>query len=164
MKLVSKIVLMAAMLMGSFAQAGSIPGPEFRNQLSKSLSSLVLQKMVKEANTPNSAVRKILEQHDIEDGRNGRGTINLPLSAKDIQVTLLDGGEYNQCNLEGCTGTEEGMFMVTVASMQGVHRGATFSGVTLLFSAESSVLTDENEKVTRSVKVEFVKELKIDLY
>ncbi|QDK46696.1 hypothetical protein DOM22_16810 [Bdellovibrio sp. ZAP7] len=172
MKNVFKSLLAVYLFVGSVAQAGELNGPALRDELTKVLGPAAIQKVLKDSKDYSSPIGKLIVKNDIEDGRNHNGNINLPLSPKDIQITLIDGedqfGFY--CDERECSNGKHGVFLVAIASQMGVHKAVSFDTVKFLVRVELTNAFPKTEdgwdesKGKTTIEATFMKEVKIDIY
>ncbi|QLY24885.1 hypothetical protein [Bdellovibrio sp. KM01] len=172
MKSVFKSLLVIYLFVGSVAQAGELNGPGLRDELTKVLGPAAIQKVLKDSKDYSSPIGKLIVKNDYVDGRNANGTINLPLSPKDIRITLIDGedqfGVY--CDEGFCSNGKYGIFFVTIASQMGVHKAASFDSVKFLVRVELTNSFPKTEdgwddsKGKTTIEATFIKEVKIDIY
>ncbi len=172
MKTVIKSVIAILVFVGATAHAGEIFGPDLRDQLTKELGPIAIQKVLKDSKDSKSKIAKLISKYDIEDGRNHNGNINLPLSPKDIKITLLEGedqvGVY--CEEKYCSNGQFGIFLVTIASYTGVHKAVDFDTVKFLVRVDITASYPKTEdgwddsKKETAIEATFLKEVKIDTY
>jgi hypothetical protein len=172
MKTVVKGLIAALLFVGSVAHANTILGPELRDELTKEMGPAAIQKVMKDSLNIKSEIGKIIAKNDIVDGRNNNGQINLPLSPKDIKITLIDGedqyGVY--CQENTCGNGKYAVFLISIASYMGVHKAAGFSAVSFLVKVELSNSYPKTEdgwddsKKETTVEAKFMKEIQFDIY
>lgn len=172
MKSVLNSLLVALMFVGSVAQA-DLGGPGLRDSLTKEFHAVVLKKVMEDSKNSKSEIGKLIAKNDIEDGRNSKGTINLPLSPKDIKITLISGedqfGFYYDSETKTMSNGKSAVFLVTIASIMGVHKAATYDSVAFVMNVNLTNTYPEDNAgedvyVKQNIIAEFVKEMKWDVW
>jgi hypothetical protein len=173
MKSVLNVVLVALMFVGANAQASDLGGPGLRDDLTKEFQAVVLKKVLEDSKSSKSEIGKLIAKNDIEDGRNSRGTINLPLSPKDIKITLISGedqfGFYYDSETKTMSNGKSAVFLVTIASVMGVHKAIDYDSVAFVVNVSLTNTYPEDNAgedlaVKQTITAEFVKELKWDVW
>lgn len=102
------------------------------------LKKAALEKFLREANNPKSSLGKAIAKinEETSDGRNHSGTIDLPITKKDLQLVVIGNEEitnpwhYGTKNEEetACSaGLNSAKYLVLLSSFTGVHYALEFA-------------------------------------
>jgi hypothetical protein len=127
--------------------------------LNSKLQQAVIDKFVQEANVPTSKLGLLIAKINQEttDGRNDNGTINLPVTADDLQIVVLS--EETMYNPWHYASKENGMcvaggdsanYLILLSQHTGVHAASEFDTIMFKASAEE-LFSAEIRKVGEDV-------------